>query len=155
MQKTVMSSSPGAIQISADNAAIVAVEFSKAPVNTVTDDPLLAETVRQLTAYFAGELHRFDLPLAPNGTPFQQDCWQQLLQIPYGETRSYAWQANAMEKPKATRAVGAANGRNPIAIIIPCHRVIGSNGRLTGYAGGLDIKQALLALETRQQFTLG
>jgi methylated-DNA-[protein]-cysteine S-methyltransferase len=89
----------------------------------------------------------FDLPLAPKGTPFQQEVWRFLQTIPYGKTTSYGAIAQAMGKPKATRAVGAANGRNPIAIIIPCHRVIGSNGSLTGYAGGLRFKEALLSLE--------
>jgi len=103
--------------------------------------------IAQLQAYFAGELHDFDLPLAPQGTLFQRSVWEALQKIPYGETISYAELARRIDKPSAVRAVGAANGSNPIPIIIPCHRVIGSNGALVGYGGGLPLKKALLALE--------
>ena len=109
------------------------------------------EPIRQLAAYFAGELTTFDLPLAPAGTPFQQAVWKALLDIPYGETISYGELARRIGKPKAVRAVGAANGQNPLAIVVPCHRVIGSNGRLTGYGGGLAVKETLLALERKQR----
>jgi methylated-DNA-[protein]-cysteine S-methyltransferase len=112
-----------------------------------TGHPVLAETARQLRAYFAGRLRRFSLPLDFQGTAFQQSVWQALLTIPFGETRSYAKIARQIGRPKAVRAVGAANGRNPISIVAPCHRVIGSNGALTGYAGGLAAKQHLLGLE--------
>jgi methylated-DNA-[protein]-cysteine S-methyltransferase len=105
------------------------------------------QTIRQLAAYFAGELSEFDLPLAPQGTPFQLAVWQALRQIPYGTTTSYGALAKAIGKPQAVRAVGAANGANPIPIIIPCHRVIGSNGKLTGFGGGLETKARLLKLE--------
>jgi methylated-DNA-[protein]-cysteine S-methyltransferase len=105
------------------------------------------ETIRQLEQYFAGRLRAFKLPLAPEGTPFQRATWNALLTIPYGETRSYAQIARTMGTPTAVRAVGAANGRNPLPIVIPCHRVIGSNGDLTGFGGGLDIKRKLLELE--------
>lgn len=105
------------------------------------------DTVAQLDAYFAGELREFDLPLAPQGTPFQLAVWQALQTIPYGRTLTYAQLAQQLGKPKAVRAVGAANGRNPLPIIIPCHRVIGADGSLTGYGGGLPIKEALLSLE--------
>ncbi|MFB0954113.1 MAG: methylated-DNA--[protein]-cysteine S-methyltransferase, partial [Aeromonadaceae bacterium] len=101
----------------------------------------------QFGAYFAGERHAFDLPLSQHGTEFQLQVWRALVQIPYGQTRSYADIAQTIGNPKAVRAVGATNGRNPLAIIIPCHRVIGQNGSLTGYAGGLAIKQFLLTLE--------
>ena len=111
------------------------------------DDELWATAVCQLAAYFAGELQEFDLPLAPEGTPFQQQVWAYLQTIPYGRTITYGAIAEALGQPNASRAVGAANGRNPIAIIIPCHRVIGSSGKLTGYASGLKFKQALLGLE--------
>ena len=114
------------------------------------DSAALAEAIRQLRAYFAGELEDFDLPLAPEGTPFQQHVWQELCRIPYGETISYGELARRIGNPNASRAVGLANGSNPIPIIIPCHRVIGSNGKLTGYGGGLPIKEKLLALERRQ-----
>lgn len=108
-----------------------------------------AEARRQLDAYFAGRLRRFDLPLAPEGTPFQQRVWRALLDIPYGETVSYGELARRIGRPSAVRAVGAANGQNPLSIVIPCHRVIGSDGRLVGYGGGLPAKSALLALEQR------
>lgn len=111
------------------------------------DSEALAPYLEQFRAYFAGELQRFTLPLAAQGTPFQQAVWQALCDIPYGETRSYRDIALAIGKPTAMRAVGAANGRNPLSIIVPCHRVIGRDGSLTGYAGGLPIKQALLKLE--------
>ena len=111
--------------------------------------PLL-ETIRQLRSYFSGELENFDLPLAPEGTVFQRNVWGKLCDIPFGETISYGELAKRVGNPKASRAVGLANGQNPIPIIIPCHRVIGSNGKLTGYGGGLPIKEKLLALEQRQ-----
>ena len=109
--------------------------------------PVLREAARQIRAYFTGGLREFRLPLDPQGTTFQLRVWRQLLDIPYGETRSYAWLAEAIGAPKAVRAVGAANGANPLAIVVPCHRVIGSNGSLTGYGGGLPMKRRLLALE--------
>jgi methylated-DNA-[protein]-cysteine S-methyltransferase len=111
------------------------------------EDAVIAKARKQLDAYFAGKLRAFDLPLAPQGTAFQQKVWAALLKIPYGATRSYGQQATAIGSPKAMRAVGLANGRNPIAIIIPCHRVIGANGSLTGYGGGMARKQLLLDLE--------
>ena len=117
-------------------------------------DALLAETARQLDAYFAG-LHRtFDLPLAPRGTPFQQRVWSALRAIPFGETRSYGQLAAALGKPSAMRAVGAANGRNPIAIVVPCHRVIGADGSLTGFGGGIERKRVLLRLEQGSELRL-
>ncbi|MXZ19535.1 MAG: methylated-DNA--[protein]-cysteine S-methyltransferase [Caldilineaceae bacterium SB0665_bin_25] len=111
--------------------------------------PLLEEVRRQLDAYFAGDLRCFDLPLDPEGTPFQRQVWQQLLSVGYGQTASYQDIAVAIDNPKAVRAVGAANGRNPVAIIVPCHRIIGSGGRakLTGYGGGLWRKEWLLRHE--------
>lgn len=109
--------------------------------------PVLQTASRQLHEYFAGERRAFDLPLAMNGTPFQQRVWDALLQIPFGETTTYGRLATLLGKPAAMRAVGAANGRNPIAIIVPCHRVIGSNGDLTGFGGGLNTKAWLLSHE--------
>jgi methylated-DNA-[protein]-cysteine S-methyltransferase len=106
------------------------------------------EVKYQLDAYFAGELQDFDLPLLPTGTRFQERVWQALAEIPYGETWSYGELARHIGKPKASRAVGAANGINPIPVIIPCHRVIGSSGKLTGFGGGLETKQYLLKLES-------
>ncbi len=106
--------------------------------------------MKQLREYFAGKRADFDLPLAPEGTEFQRSVWRNLQDIPYGETISYGELAKRVGNPKASRAVGAANGQNPIPIVIPCHRVIGANGKLTGFGGGLPTKEALLALETRQ-----
>jgi methylated-DNA-[protein]-cysteine S-methyltransferase len=109
--------------------------------------PVLEAALDQLAAYFAGDLKEFDLPLAAVGTPFQQRVWAELVKIPYGQTWSYLDVAQRLGDPKAVRAVGLANGRNPIAIVVPCHRVIGANGKLTGYAGGLWRKERLLSLE--------
>ncbi|MFD3660364.1 methylated-DNA--[protein]-cysteine S-methyltransferase [Streptomyces sp. NPDC058659] len=106
------------------------------------------ETVRQLDAYFAGELTEFDLPLHLVGTPFQLRVWAELCRIPYGETRTYGELAEALGNPTASRAVGLANGKNPVGIVVPCHRVVGASGSLTGYGGGLDRKQRLLAFES-------
>jgi methylated-DNA-[protein]-cysteine S-methyltransferase len=111
------------------------------------DHPVLIETEQQLKEYFAGERKTFTVKLDFAGTAFQNRVWQALLAIPFGETRSYGQIATQLGKPKATRAVGAANGRNPISIIAPCHRVIGASGKLTGFAGGLEVKARLLALE--------
>jgi methylated-DNA-[protein]-cysteine S-methyltransferase len=113
----------------------------------------VAEAVRQLREYFHGDRTQFDLPLAPEGTPFQCSVWRRLQDIPYGETISYGELAKRVGNPKASRAVGAANGKNPIPIVIPCHRVIGFNGKLTGFGGGLPTKEALLALETENLFS--
>ncbi|HEY5920892.1 MAG TPA: methylated-DNA--[protein]-cysteine S-methyltransferase [Kofleriaceae bacterium] len=111
--------------------------------------PVLRATAKQLEEYFAGERRAFDLPLAPRGTGFQQLVWRALTAIPFGETRSYGELARAIGRPSASRAVGAANGKNPISIIVPCHRVIGASGDLTGYGGGLPAKRWLLAHEAR------
>jgi methylated-DNA-[protein]-cysteine S-methyltransferase len=111
--------------------------------------PVLAEAERQLGEYFMGKRQAFDLPLDFHGTDFQKSVWGALLAIPYGETRSYAEIARAVGRPTAFRAVGAANGRNPISIIAPCHRVVGTNGALTGFAGGLEAKALLLGIEGR------
>jgi methylated-DNA-[protein]-cysteine S-methyltransferase len=110
----------------------------------------LEKTISQLRSYFAGEREEFDLSLAPEGTKFQQEVWRRLSEIPFGETISYGELARRIGNPQASRAVGLANGSNPIPIVIPCHRVIGSNGKLTGYGGGLPIKEKLLALEKKQ-----
>lgn len=115
-------------------------------------DPAAFHDAReQLVAYFAGRLRTFDLPLAPNGTPFQREVWGALREIPYGETATYGELASAVGRPHAARAVGAANGRNPIGIVVPCHRVVGAGGALTGYAGGVDNKRILLELERAQK----
>lgn len=117
----------------------------------VVNHPLLRELQCQLNAFFDKQLREFDLPLAPAGTPFQQQAWKALQAIPYGETRSYKAQAAAIGKPKAMRAVALANARNPISLVIPCHRVIGSDGALRGYASGVERKAHMLALESKRQ----
>ena len=111
------------------------------------DAPVLDATVEQLDEYFAGTRTTFDVPLDLHGTPFQLAAWQALAGIPYGETRTYGEQADTIGRPTAVRAIGAANGRNPVSIVLPCHRVIGSNGSLTGFGGGLEVKARLLDLE--------
>ncbi|MZD05089.1 methylated-DNA--[protein]-cysteine S-methyltransferase [Streptomyces sp. SID5785] len=113
----------------------------------VRDERPFGAVTEQLDAYFRGELTRFDVPLALHGTPFQRSVWDQLRAIPYGETRTYGELAEALGSPGASRAVGLANGKNPIGVIVPCHRVVGANGSLTGYGGGLPRKQRLLDLE--------
>jgi methylated-DNA-[protein]-cysteine S-methyltransferase len=151
-----MESPIGPLMLVADNTGLRRIGFVNER-NPVRSDPQwresverLGEAVRQLRAYFAGELQAFDLPLAPQGTPFQLAVWKRLCEIPYGETTSYGELARRIGNPNASRAVGLANGSNPIPIVIPCHRVIGSNGKLTGYGGGLPIKEKLLGLERRQ-----
>ncbi|MGZ0782425.1 methylated-DNA--[protein]-cysteine S-methyltransferase [Pseudomonas sp. TKO26] len=124
------------------------------PLQEAADHPLLRETERQLQEYFAGSRERFELELDFAGTEFQCLVWQALLTIPFGETRSYGQIARQIGHPKAVRAVGAANGRNPISIVAPCHRVIGASGSLTGFAGGLQAKQYLLALEGEETLQL-
>jgi len=146
----------GPLLLAADDASLRQIFFingrhpAKPESSWIEDRAPLAETIRQLQAYFAGELTNFDLQLAPEGTPFQLSVWHRLCDIPYGETISYGQLASQIGNPKASRAVGLANGSNPIPIVIPCHRVLGSNGKLTGYGGGLPIKEKLLALERRQ-----
>jgi methylated-DNA-[protein]-cysteine S-methyltransferase len=120
----------------------------------VRDAKPFGEVARQLREYLAGRRTAFDLPLAPEGTDFQQRVWRAVAAIPYGETRSYGEIAREIRKKAAVRAVGAANGQNPLPIVIPCHRVVGSDGRLTGYGGGLPLKKRLLELESRQRSLL-
>jgi methylated-DNA-[protein]-cysteine S-methyltransferase len=141
----------GRLRLVSDGTHITAIEFEHHHAGNDGDqccsDPALAACAAQLTAYFEGQRTTFDLPLAPGGTTFQNAVWDALRDIPYGELRSYRDIAAALHKPQAVRAVGAANGRNPIPIVVPCHRVIGSDGSLTGFAGGLEVKRALLELE--------
>jgi len=129
---------------------LLRIEFppSVPPQGVPRRDARLAPAMRQLDEYFAGRRTEFDLALAPHGTPFQLEVWRSLRRIPYGATRTYAQIAREIGRPAATRAVGAANGANPIPIIIPCHRVIGSSGSLTGFGGGIDVKRRLLELES-------
>lgn len=138
------------LRLAASSAGIRTIEFP--PLRQVEAEfcgghPLLDELARQLSAYFAGTLRRFDLPLDLQGTEFQKRVWRQLETIPFGETRSYRQIADAIGTPAAVRAVGAANGANPIPIVVPCHRVIGTSGKLVGYGGGLPLKKRLLVLE--------
>lgn len=148
LYESVMNSPLGQILLTEVDEKLTGVSFVdfKFPILKPVS-PLLQEAVAQLEAYFAGRLTKFDLPLAPHGTPFQLKVWRELREIPYGNVISYQDLAVRCGNPKACRAVGQANNRNPIAIIVPCHRVIGKNGNLVGYAGGLNIKQYLLDLE--------
>jgi len=156
MNFTAMESPVGPLLLAGEGGALRYVSFAgkKRAVRPQRDwaesvKPF-ADVIRQLRAYFRGELKNFDVPLDLQGTPFQLRVWEGLREIPYGETMSYGQLARQIGERDAVRAVGAANGSNPIPIIVPCHRVIGSNGSLTGYGGGLAIKEKLLALESRQ-----
>ncbi|NUS60163.1 MAG: methylated-DNA--[protein]-cysteine S-methyltransferase [Lysobacter sp.] len=144
----------GPLLIAVSDAGVHAIEFqaSRHPVRRdarweADPHPLLDEVALQLDQYFAGDREEFDLPLAPEGTEFQRSVWRALSAIPFGQTRSYADIAHVIGNPNAVRAVGAANGRNPIPIVVPCHRVIGADGALTGFGGGLPTKRFLLAHE--------
>lgn len=147
----------GALTLVASDAGLAAILWENdrpgrvklGALEEAPDHPVLAEAERQLQGYFAGERERFDVPLDFRGTDFQKSVWAALLTIPFGETRSYTEIARQIGRPGASRAVGAANGRNPISIIAPCHRVIGTNGALTGFAGGLAAKELLLGMERR------
>jgi methylated-DNA-[protein]-cysteine S-methyltransferase len=144
------------VRIVASRAGVRAIQFEPedAEGGPSPGNDLLIETAAQLRAYFAESLREFRLPLDMVGTDFQLRVWNQLLAIGYGETRSYSWVAQAIGHPSAVRAVGAANGSNPVPIVVPCHRVIGANGKLVGYGGGLPLKQRLLALERRNETML-
>ena len=149
---TTMPSPVGRLTLIGSGDHLVGLRFEgeRPPTGSVRDDRRLRDAVAQLDEYFAGRRTRFDLPLAPPGTPFQKAVWRALTRIPYGETASYGDIARAIGKPAASRAIGSANHRNPIAIVIPCHRVIGADGSMTGYGGGLDRKRLLLSLEARR-----
>lgn len=152
----VMASPIGPLVLVAEQEGLVAIRFARnghpdVPADSELRKERLAGFVSQLVEYFDGARQHFELPIAPRGTPFQLAAWRALQGIPFGETRSYAAQANVIGRPKAVRAVGAANGANPIPIVIPCHRVIGSDGSLTGFGGGLDAKRWLLEFESRQR----
>ena len=141
----------GLLRITAEDGRLTSIQFQNqhgaSKAHYRDDDPVLEDCAQQLKEYFAGKRTSFDLPLGANGTAFQHEVWRALGAIPYGEVRSYRDIANAIKREKAVRAVGAANGRNPLPIVVPCHRVIGANGTLTGFAGGLDAKKTLLELE--------
>jgi methylated-DNA-[protein]-cysteine S-methyltransferase len=143
----------GPILLAGDEAGLKYVNIRKGkkkvkvPDGWVENEEFFRDVSGQLEAYFAGELKSFDVELAPEGTEFQKSVWKALCEIPYGETRTYGEIAKSIGNTKASRAVGLANNRNPISILVPCHRVIGANGKLTGYASGLDVKEFLLKLE--------
>jgi methylated-DNA-[protein]-cysteine S-methyltransferase len=146
------------LRLVASPAAVLAIDFHFTRAvegDPAPNNPILAEVARQLVAYFEGKLRVFELPLDPQGTEFQKRVWRHLEGIPFGETRSYRQVAEAIGASPAVRAVGAANGANPIPIVIPCHRVIGANGKLTGYGGGLPLKKQLLELEGAWSGSMG
>jgi methylated-DNA-[protein]-cysteine S-methyltransferase len=155
--RRIMDSPVGALTLVASEKGLAAILWQDddpdrvrlAPMSDDSGHPVLEEAARQLTAYFAGQLRAFTVPLDFRGTDFQKSVWCALLTIPFGETRSYGEIARQIGKPSASRAVGAANGKNPISIIAPCHRVIGSTGNLTGFAGGLAVKRKLLEMESK------
>jgi len=143
----------GDITLTANEQGLTSLAFVNGEKNSINvsdfqqNPAIFADVCQQLDQYFSGKKIRFNLKLAPHGTHFQQQVWQALGTIKHGETKSYSWLAKTIHNEKAVRAVGSANGANPIALIIPCHRVIGANGKLTGYAGGLSLKAKLLELE--------
>lgn len=140
----------GYIELVDESGALTAASFMDEQKNNATAiTPLLEKAIQQLDDYFAGKLQQFDLPLRPAGTAFQQTVWKQLIQIPFAETITYLHMAKRLGNVKAIRAAASANGKNPLAIIIPCHRVVGADGKLTGYAGGLHRKQWLLEHEAK------
>ena len=153
-----LNSPVGQLKLVAHETALMAVLWENENPNRVRlaalvedlQHPILLKTAQQLNEYFAGKRQQFDLPLDFEGTAFQQQVWQALLTIPFGETRSYKQIAEQIGNVKAVRAVGAANGKNPISIIAPCHRVVGANGKLVGFAGGLENKEILLKIEKLQ-----
>ncbi|QJI45386.1 methylated-DNA--[protein]-cysteine S-methyltransferase [Pseudomonas sp. ADAK2] len=152
---TTMASPVGELKLVANGSRLAAILWENdkpnrvrlGPMTEAADNPILLRTVEQLQEYFAGTRNQFDLELDFAGTQFQKKVWQALLTIPFGETRSYSEIAQQIGNPSAVRAVGAANGKNPISIVAPCHRVIGASGKLTGFAGGLEAKERLLTLE--------
>lgn len=142
----------GRITVYSDENAVSAISTQNPKKSAEQrETPVIKETGRQLAEYFSGIRKSFDLPLAPSGTTFQQKVWRALTEIPYGQTRTYKQIAEAIGNPAASRAVGMANNRNPLMIVVPCHRVIGASGKLVGYAGGLGMKETLLALEAENK----
>jgi methylated-DNA-[protein]-cysteine S-methyltransferase len=159
MYYTYTPSPVGELLLTSDGNALTGLYMNTPFADILTEDavrnddlPILVSATEQIAAYFSGERRDFTLPLQMEGTPFQQRVWNELLKIPYGETISYGELARRIGNPNASRAVGLANGRNPISIIVPCHRVIGANKTLTGYGGGLERKATLLALEAPALF---
>ena len=156
-----MKSPVGKLKLVASANALLAVLWEQERPNRIKlatlkldpQQPILIETERQLREYFAGTRNEFDLPLEPTGSEFQKKVWRALREIPFGQTRSYLDLAKSVGSAKAVRAVGAANGKNPLSIVVPCHRVVGANGALTGFAGGIETKAALLTLEAKATAT--
>ena len=146
MTTAVIQSPLGHIKIQEENNSITRIEFCTEELQSAEND-LLKKAEDEIQAYFKGKKKSFSFEISPQGTKFQKEVWQELLRIPYGETISYLELANRLGDPKSIRAAASANGRNPIAIVVPCHRVIGTDGSMTGYAGGLERKRALLTLE--------
>ncbi len=155
MSYTTMESPVGELLLAGDEQALCLVSFPSGQQvvrpgrDWIRSEQPFAAATSQLSAFFGGELETFDLLLKPDGTAFQKRVWRALCKIPYGETRSYGWLAREIGLPNASRAVGAANGANPLPIVVPCHRVIGANGSLTGFGGGIEVKRFLLDLEAR------
>lgn len=150
METRVRWSTPwGTVEAASNGQAVTRLVFTGEPSTSPTQDAVLLEVQRQLQAYANGQLQTFDLPLAPEGTDFQQRVWQAVSTIPFGHTRTYAQVATALGDANASRAVGLANGKNPILLVVPCHRVVGADGSLTGYAGGLERKRNLLIHEQK------
>lgn len=148
MTNQILCQSPlGPLTLTASENALLSLDFGDTRTSGDTPSPILEQAVRELAEYFAGTRKDFTIPLSPAGTPFQQKVWAALLTIPYGRTASYGEIAAKINKPGGAVAVGQANSRNPIPILIPCHRVIGADGKLVGYTGGIHIKEALLAIE--------
>ena len=152
MHYAVMNSPMGPLTVASTDKGIASIQFGNTlPEGVVAEPSAIHETVEQLSEYFEGKRTQFELPLDVEGTDFQKAVWNELQRIPYGETRSYGEIAKAIGRPGAARAVGMANHDNPLAVVIPCHRVVGSNGSLTGYAGGLHLKAQLLSIESRHR----
>lgn len=149
MEKIIVSTAFGLVKIESEMNQITHLDLTKEPVSSELNNPVLNQAAQEIKDYFDGKKVTFSLPLNPTGTPFQRAVWQALTEIPYGETRSYQDIAIAIGNPKAVRAVGGAVNKNPIMIVIPCHRVIGKDGSLVGFYGGLELKQRLLDLEKR------
>ena len=142
----------GPLTVASTDKGIASIQFGNTlPEGVVAEPSAIHETVEQLSEYFEGKRTQFELPLDVEGTDFQKAVWNELQRIPYGETRSYGEIAKAIGRPGAARAVGMANHENPLAVVIPCHRVVGSKGSLTGYAGGLHLKAQLLSIESRHR----
>lgn len=147
MKHKTVDSPIGCLLLSARNGRLCGIRLVQQTERTDADDPVLQEAARQLEQYFAGEKKAFNLPLELQGSPFERAVWQQLLAIPFGEIRTYGQIAAKLDRPKASRAVGGACSRNPLLIVVPCHRVIAGTGKLTGFAAGMEAKQALLEHE--------